>query len=98
MKNEMKGCEAQRKSGIIQYNKRLLLQLRLLWKAAVFFFNNWMTNMADKSIIEKTRNRWKIIWINMASLSAIIGFGVPAFLNKMILNDVEKSKSDNQGL
>ncbi|DAA88193.1 TPA: hypothetical protein CPT92_00695 [Candidatus Gastranaerophilales bacterium HUM_13] len=26
MKNEMKGCEAQRKSGIIQYNKRLLLQ------------------------------------------------------------------------
>lgn len=30
MKNEMKGCEAQRKSGIIQYNKRLLLQLRLL--------------------------------------------------------------------
>lgn len=34
----------------------------------------------------------------MASLSAIIGFGVPAFLNKMTLKDVEKSKSDNQGL
>ncbi len=34
----------------------------------------------------------------MASLSTIIGFGVPAFLNKMILKDVEKSKSDNQGL
>ena len=39
-----------------------------------------------------------LFWINMASLSAIIGFGVPAFINKMILKDVEKAKSDNQGL
>lgn len=39
-----------------------------------------------------------LFWINMAPLSAIISFGVPAFLNKMILKDVEKSKSDNQGL
>jgi len=32
-----------------------------------------------------------IFWMNMASLSAIIGFGVPSLLNKMIKKDVEKS-------
>ncbi len=33
-----------------------------------------------------------LFWINMASLSTLIGFGVPKILNKMIKNDVQKDK------
>lgn len=37
-----------------------------------------------------------LFWINMISLSSIIGFGVPNFINKMIRLDVRKDVSKSQ--
>ncbi len=58
------------------------------------FINKWLP---PHKHLKDLQGRDKVIgtalfWTNMAALSALIGFGVPSILNKMIKNDVEKSK------
>ena len=46
-------------------------------------------NIEDLSGRSKTTAA-RLFWLNLAILSSIIGFGLPAMLNRMIKRDVDK--------
>ena len=66
--------------------KRFLMPIRNFRK---------IDNMKDVPIdtIKKTKNIGALLyWISLLSNMAILGFGLPEFLNKMLKNSIEKDK------
>ena len=62
--------------------------------------NGWqmksLNELKGKNNLAKTKNIASgIYWGSMLVNMVLLGFGLPAFLNKMLRNDIEKEKTQN---